>query len=185
MSGPQVPYGAHVPYGGVATRALGLAIDGAIAQGIVFSVGAVLALVGSLVAEIQFGTTAKVLAGAAWLLFEASYFVVFWSTAGQTPGMRIMGIRVVEADGGRPGVTRSIVRVAGLALAIIPCFLGFVPVLFDNRRRGLHDMLARTVVIYDADSVPLPEPAPASSPQRTATRPAPPIGMTLEPKEQP
>jgi uncharacterized RDD family membrane protein YckC len=36
----------------------------------------------------------------------------------------------------------------GLVLSIIPLGAGFVPVLFDDRRRGLHDRLARTLVIH-------------------------------------
>ena len=43
---------------------------------------------------------------------------------------------------------RSTVRLIALGLCIIPLFAGFVPVLFDDRRRGCHDMLARTVVVY-------------------------------------
>jgi hypothetical protein len=39
--------------------------------------------------------------------------------------------------------------VLGLALAIIPCFAGFIPVFFDGRRRGLADWLAGTDVEYD------------------------------------
>lgn len=175
----------HVPYGGIATRAVGLAIDGAIAQGVVFSVGAVLALIASLVAEIEFGPVAKAIAAAAWLLFVAGYFVVFWSTAGQTPGMRLMGIRVIEPGGGHPGIVRSIVRVAGLALAIIPCFLGFVPVLFDERRRGVHDMLARTVVVYDLGPEAELDLAAPPATEHAAARPAAPRAMTFEPKEQP
>jgi uncharacterized RDD family membrane protein YckC len=33
-------------------------------------------------------------------------------------------------------------------LCIIPLFAGFLPVLVDDRRRGCHDMLAGTVVVY-------------------------------------
>jgi uncharacterized RDD family membrane protein YckC len=44
---------------------------------------------------------------------------------------------------------QALVRTVGLALAIIPCFLGFVPALFDRRRRALPDYLAGTVVVYD------------------------------------
>ena len=40
-------------------------------------------------------------------------------------------------------------RLAGLVLAIVPLFAGFVPVLFTERRRGLPDFLAGTVVVYD------------------------------------
>jgi uncharacterized RDD family membrane protein YckC len=42
-----------------------------------------------------------------------------------------------------------LVRLVGLVLAIGPMFAGFVPVLFTERRRGLPDFLAGTVVLYD------------------------------------
>jgi uncharacterized RDD family membrane protein YckC len=35
-----------------------------------------------------------------------------------------------------------------LLFAIIPAFLGLAPILFDERRRGLHDFLAGTTVVY-------------------------------------
>jgi uncharacterized RDD family membrane protein YckC len=61
--------------------------------------------------------------------------------------MRAMELSVLTADTlVPPGVLRAMWRGVGLVLCIIPCFLGFVPVLFDARRRGAHDMLARTVV---------------------------------------
>jgi uncharacterized RDD family membrane protein YckC len=156
--------GGEVPYAGVATRAVALALDAAIAQAIVFAGGAVIALVGSLVADVRFDNLARVLAAVAWVVVVGSYFVLFWSTAGQTPGMRLMGLRVMTARGSRPGVKRSVVRVIGLALAIVPLFLGFVPVLIDQRRRGLPDFMAGTVVLYDGqEPLPTPQPAPALS----------------------
>jgi uncharacterized RDD family membrane protein YckC len=143
---------AGVPYAGIATRAVALAIDAALANGIVLVGGGVLALVGSLVSDVQLDTLGKVLATGAWLVVVCSYFVLFWSTTGQTPGMRLMQVEVQTTLGARPGVPRCIVRVIGLGLAIVPLFLGFVPVFFDARRRGLHDFLANTVVCYaDAD----------------------------------
>ena len=138
----------EVPYAGVATRAVGLAIDAAVAHVIVFAGGAILALVGSLVADVRLDTLARLLAAAAWITVVGAYFVLFWSTAGQTPGMRLMGLRVTTPGGGHPGVIRSVVRIIGLGLAIVPLFLGFLPVLVDAQRRGLHDFLAGTVVLY-------------------------------------
>jgi glyoxylase-like metal-dependent hydrolase (beta-lactamase superfamily II) len=52
------------------------------------------------------------------------------------------------ADGSPQSVGRALVRLVGLLLAIVPLFAGFLPVLFDARRRGLPDYLARTVVLY-------------------------------------
>ncbi len=40
-------------------------------------------------------------------------------------------------------------RLIGLVLAIVPMFAGFVPVLFTEKRRGLPDFLAGTVVVHD------------------------------------
>jgi uncharacterized RDD family membrane protein YckC len=136
-------------YAGIATRALALAVDVAIVQVIVFTCAAVIGLVGSLVGDLHLDTLGRVLAAVAWALAVATYFVTFWSTVGQTPAMRMMDIRVVAADGTPPSLGRSIVRLVGLGLAIIPFFAGFLPVLVDDRRRGIHDMLAATVVEHE------------------------------------
>jgi uncharacterized RDD family membrane protein YckC len=69
--------------------------------------------------------------------------------AGQTPGMRLLHVRVQGPAGNPPSVGRSLVRLVGLVLAIVPMFAGFIPVLFSKRRRGLPDFLAGTVVVYD------------------------------------
>lgn len=147
-----------VPYAGVATRAIALAIDVGIAQVIVFAGGAVLALIASLVGgDLKLQTLERVLAACAWAAVVGAYFVLFWSTAGQTPGMRVMGVRLTTYDGRYPGVARSVLRLIGLGLAIIPLFLGFVPALLDARRRALQDFMAGTVVLYASADLP-PEP---------------------------
>jgi uncharacterized RDD family membrane protein YckC len=153
---------APVPYAGIASRALGLAIDAALVNLVVLIGGAVIALAGSLVGDLQFETLERVLAAGAWATVVAAYFILFWTAAGQTPGMRIMELRVTTAAGTRPGFWRSVVRLVGLVLAIVPLFAGFLPVLVDDRRRALQDMLAGTVVLYADRPVSIwiaPEPA--------------------------
>lgn len=152
---------ARVRYAGIATRALALAIDVVIVQVIVFTGAAVLGLVASLVGDLELDTPGRILAAAAWALTVGAYFVTFWSTVGQTPAMRMMDIRVSTADGTPPSVSRAVVRLIGLCLAIIPLFAGFLPVLVDDRRRGIHDMLAGTVVQHaDAGGPFVSAPAP-------------------------
>lgn len=144
-----------VPYAGVASRGIALAIDVAIAHVIVLTGGAILALIASLVGGVRLDTLERLLAACAWGAVVGTYFVLFWTTAGETPGMRIMGVRLMAEDGHPPGVARSIVRLIGLGLAILPLFLGFVPALLDARRRALQDFMASTVVLYaDADLPP-------------------------------
>ena len=59
-----------------------------------------------------------------------------------------MGIAVRD-DMGRPlRFPRSLIR-AVLGLAVAPLWLaGMIAVLLDTRRRGLLDMVVRTVVVY-------------------------------------
>jgi uncharacterized RDD family membrane protein YckC len=137
-----------MPYAGIATRAVGLAVDAALAQLIVLAGGAVLALAASLVGNATLETPEKLLAAFGWAFVVGAYFVLFWTTTGQTPGMRLMGLRVLGPEGGHLSLTRALVRLLGLALAIIPLFAGFLPVLVDDRRRALQDLMAGTVVVY-------------------------------------
>jgi uncharacterized RDD family membrane protein YckC len=71
---------------------------------------------------------------------------------GQTFGKRIMGLRVVRMDGEEMTFVRGLLRVLGYWLAAIPLFLGYIWVIFSNKRRGWHDMLAGTCVIYSWDA---------------------------------
>jgi uncharacterized RDD family membrane protein YckC len=136
-------------YAGIGSRAVALAIDAFIALGIFVTGSAVVALIASLVGGIRPQWLAGALLSVAWVIVGGGYFVLFWSAAGQTPGMRLMRLRVRRVSSGGLSIGRAVVRVIGLALAIIPLFAGFIPVLFDNRRRGLPDYLAGTVVVYD------------------------------------
>jgi uncharacterized RDD family membrane protein YckC len=136
-------------FGGIATRALALAADAALTIVILMSLVGMGALVAFLVGGLRPEWLVGVLLASGWMLVVGIYFVLFWSSAGQTPGMRLLRVRVLGPDGAAPSVARSLVRLVGLVLAIVPLFAGFIPVLFDERRRGLPDFVARTVVVYD------------------------------------
>jgi uncharacterized RDD family membrane protein YckC len=148
-SSPDGLTAAAVPYAGIASRAVALALDVLIADLVVLLGGAMLALIASLVGDIQLDTLGKLLAATAWVTVVVGYFVVFWTSAGQTPGMRALGLRVTTTGGGGVGLGRALIRIAGLGLAIVPLFAGFLPVLVDDRRRALQDFMAGTVVLYD------------------------------------
>jgi uncharacterized RDD family membrane protein YckC len=138
-----------VPYGGLVTRAFALAIDVAIAQLTVVTGLAIAGAIASLVNELRPAWLVGLIAGFAWFAVVGGYFVVFWTVTGHTPGMRLMHVRVHGRDGEPPHVFRAMVRFVAMLLCIVPIFLGFLPVALTERRRGLHDMLAGTVVVYD------------------------------------
>jgi uncharacterized RDD family membrane protein YckC len=108
------------------------------------------ALVASLVGGLRPEWLVGALLASGWMLLAGAYFVLFWSAAGQTPGMRLLRLRVRGPNGDAPAIGRSVVRLIGLVLAIVPLFAGFLPVLFNERRRGLPDFLAGTVVVHDS-----------------------------------
>jgi len=141
----------HTQFAGVASRGVALVVDAlAIVAGTAVLGGAA-ALVAAVVGGLRPEWLAQTLLSVATAAVAIGYFVFFWCTAGQTPGMRLMHVRVLSRrHAGRLTVWQALLRTLGLALAVIPCFLGFVPALFDRRRRALPDYLAGTEVVYDA-----------------------------------
>jgi uncharacterized RDD family membrane protein YckC len=81
------------------------------------------------------------------------YFPYFWARGGQTPGMRVFGIRVVrDRDGGPVTGWIAILRLLGYWVSALVFYVGYIWILFDARRRGWHDLIAGTVVIKDPTS---------------------------------
>jgi uncharacterized RDD family membrane protein YckC len=135
---------------GALTRALAFGLDALIVNLAFSGLAAIVALIGSFLSGDggNMSGLALALGGSAWMLLGAFYLVGFWSVAGQTPAMRFFGIRLgVEGRGLPP--RRSLRRLLGLALAAIPFGLGFLGILFDERRRGWQDRFAGVDVLYE------------------------------------
>ena len=95
------PRSERSPYGGIATRAIALATDGLVTIVLFMAIVGIAALMGSLVGGLRPEWLVGVLLGSGWMLVVGVYFVLFWSTAGQTPGMRLLHVRVA-APAARP-----------------------------------------------------------------------------------
>ena len=146
---PVAPPVTPPAYVGLVTRAIAFSLDAALVNLIAIVVAVAVGLALS-VLSIPDGLVPVFAAvgGALWLVWAVAYFATFWSTTGQTPGNRLLRIKVARAvDGGVPRPRQAFIRFVGLTLAAIPLGAGFLPILFDARRRGLQDMLAHTVVI--------------------------------------
>jgi uncharacterized RDD family membrane protein YckC len=141
---------AASPYSGLATRILAFAVDVLIIQGVAWTVGAVAAVTASMLSlsdtvEAVLLTVGAVVA----VLWSAGYFVFFWATTGQTPGNRLMQIRLQDAASGEPlSVGRAAVRVPAALLSALLLFTGYLLILVDSQRRALHDRLLHSVVVY-------------------------------------
>lgn len=74
------------------------------------------------------------------------YRILFLTTAGRTPGMGLMGLRLLRADGRPVGLRQVVKRIAAFYVTL---GLGSLLIPLTERRRALHDILAGTVVVYD------------------------------------
>lgn len=140
-------------YAGFVTRAIGFAIDVALIDLAAAAVAIVVGLGISALDVPDVVVTITIAAGGvAFLVWSVAYFATFWSTTGQTPGSRVVGVRVTCASSGESvGLRSAVVRLVGVVLAALPLFAGFLLILVDDRRRGLQDRLAGTVVVYASD----------------------------------
>lgn len=82
------------------------------------------------------------------LLAGPAYFILLWSMGGQTIGQYVAGVRVVRLNGRKMNFKSSLVRYLGYFVSFFALGLGYFWVLWDDRRQGFQDKLARTVVIY-------------------------------------
>lgn len=113
------------------------------------------------------GSTFAIAVGStAWVAIGSFYLISFWELAGQTPGMRFLGIRL---GGGRLPLRRCFKRLLGLYLSVITLGIGFLGVVFRQNRRGWEDRFSGTDVLYDERR---PEPAPWSAPPAGVAVPA-------------
>ncbi|MGO9489226.1 MAG: RDD family protein [Solirubrobacteraceae bacterium] len=137
-------------YAGLVTRAIALALDGVVVNGAALLVGVTVGLALSIL-HLPSDADAAIAAvmGVLWVIWSFSYFVFFWSTTGQTPGSRVMSIRVIDAQRRGPlKPRRALLRFGALWLAAIPLFAGYLMMLWDDRSRCFQDRVARTVVVY-------------------------------------
>jgi uncharacterized RDD family membrane protein YckC len=76
------------------------------------------------------------------------YFAGFNAVRGATPGKQLFGLRILCADGSRLTVGRALLRHCGEWLSLFTFGAGFLPVAFTPQKRALHDLLARTQVVF-------------------------------------
>lgn len=87
-------------------------------------------------------------AGALWVLYAWYYVVHGWARRGGTPGMRLLGLRLIDWKQRVPiGYARAILRLAALLVTVSTFGLGFLLVPFRRDRKALHDLLAGTLVV--------------------------------------
>lgn len=140
--------GEELQYRGAWIRLAALLVDGIII--------AIINVIGSQI----FGTESAL---ASWLIpiICAVYFIGFWTWRGQSIGKIVIGAKIVRLDGSDIGVGKAILRYLGYFVYLIiarilpgPFYtifivtaVGLFIIAFNRRKRGIHDLIAGTVVI--------------------------------------
>ena len=89
------------------------------------------------------------------LLFSVFFFTGKWvQKTGQTPGKLLMRIKVVNTDGSPLSFTKLCQRYLGYIISGVGASLGFIWIGIDQKRRGWHDLIAKTYVIQLDDDMP-------------------------------
>ena len=80
------------------------------------------------------------------------YYTGMWASSGQTFGKSLAGIKVIGKKGARLSWGRAVLRFVGYLISSLLLSLGFLWIVFDPQRQGLHDKLAGSYVIHVDDS---------------------------------
>ena len=81
------------------------------------------------------------------------YFVACWSRGGRTLPMQTWKMRVVRGDGMSIGIGQAMLRYVLAWFSLLSIGAGFFWAFFDRERQFLHDRLAGTRVVVDAEIV--------------------------------
>ena len=131
-----------VSFGSPGARLVAYIVDGIIQ----FGLSILLFIIGTFLLVIfpPLGLVAYV-AGALFLLL---YFPYFWQKSGQTPGMKMLSIKVVrDRDGGPVTWGSALLRLLGYWVSGLVFYLGYIWIFIDKRKRGWHDLIAGTIVV--------------------------------------
>jgi hypothetical protein len=83
--------------------------------------------------------------GLGWAAFYFSIFTAWWK--GQTPGKKLLGMRVIKLDNTPLNLWESFGRYGGYAAGLATGLMGFLQVFWDPNRQAIHDKISETLVI--------------------------------------
>jgi uncharacterized RDD family membrane protein YckC len=145
------------PLAGVGSRCLALLLDTLIQTGVALLLLIVLLVLGSRMGGATawisaFGIWAQAIIYLAFFVIYFCYYMIFESIwNGQTPGKRVVHLRVIQ-ESGRPilmwqAIARNLMRVVDSIPGIYA--VGLASALFSKQNRRLGDFVAGTVVVHE------------------------------------
>jgi uncharacterized RDD family membrane protein YckC len=123
---------------GVGSRFIALLIDGVI-------LGAIGGVIGLIVDGNPASTNGAV--SLISIVISAAYFVGLIGSSGMTLGGRVLGVKVVDANGQQPSFGTAAIRWIGSYISALILFIGYIMAFWDKKKQTLHDKMAGTLVV--------------------------------------
>ncbi|MCD6093458.1 MAG: RDD family protein [Candidatus Omnitrophica bacterium] len=83
-----------------------------------------------------------------YFLLAILYFPYFYGTTGQTPGKKILGLKVVRLDGLDLTYGKGFLRgLLGYFISGLIFYIGYLMIGWDKKKQGLHDKISGTTVV--------------------------------------
>jgi len=151
--GPASAPGQEGHYAGAVTRFVAFSID-VLVIAVLFAIGGQVVeyVLTALLRDPVRLSDAPIASAIALGLWAFVYFAYPLAASGRTFGMAVLGIRAVRSDGSELDGSHAVVRVLALPLSFLFLGLGFFLILLRSDRRALHDLIARTAVVYAWDA---------------------------------
>lgn len=141
-------------YAGVASRGAAVCVD-AVTIIVMFYAGVGLAILTLALVKLEKPQVLS-LPDLGWALGFGFWLFLYawgsWSLTGKTVGKALLGLRIVTKRGEPIGAVRALRRCFGWVVSLMFFGLGFLWILISRDRRGWHDYIAGTCVIYDWDA---------------------------------
>jgi uncharacterized RDD family membrane protein YckC len=139
-----------VYFAGHPARLIAWILDGIILSILLTALYLAIGLVGGLVAagSNELGVLILIIGWVAVAIVGLVWYPYWWSKTGQSPGKKIMHLKVVRAENGELlSLGGGFLRLIGYWVAAFVMYIGFLWILVDGKRQGWADKIAGTYVI--------------------------------------
>jgi len=86
------------------------------------------------------------------LIWAAIYFGSSWVVFARSPGMTLLGLKIVRSDGSALDRRHAMIRLLAFPLGFLTLGLGFLGIVFWRTHQAIYDRIASTAVVYDWDA---------------------------------
>lgn len=92
-------------------------------------------------------TVAKGVFSGLALLLEPAIMIYMVGKYGGGPGKLLLGLRIIDVNNKKVGYSQAALRYLGEIINGFTLHIGYLLIIWDKRKQGLHDKIANTAVV--------------------------------------